>query len=192
MSERIFVAIDLPISVKRKLSVLQGILTGKHWPVRWEEPGKVHLTIAFLGKLGRRESDGFLIRELERAVQAIRPFELWVGGLGALPNFIKPRIIYLRVGGNLERLSILQRRVSHGLKKAGIRFDEKPFVPHLTIGRVERRISGAGLRKLGREIQRTEGINLGAKIRVDSLAVMESRSQPHGAAYRKLAVVKIS
>jgi 2'-5' RNA ligase len=78
------------------------------------------------------------------------PFALPAGGLGAFPDLRRPRVLFLQLADD-GAAAALARSVRE--KVAGIwpdgPGDTKPFRPHLTLCRIRRPLSDAGLKSLG-------------------------------------------
>lgn len=187
---RVFIAVNLPSGVKNELDKWQTNLAKKHWPVRWEKPEKIHLTLVFLGNLKSQISNVKLA--VENGVLGINPFKISFKGLGAFPDFVRPRVVWIGLKGDLKSLAALQKGIERELKKARIWFDKKPFVPHMTIGRVKKGISQGALQDLGKKIKKLRKIDFQSKILVDSVDIMKSDLLPEGSVYTRLAEIKFS
>lgn len=186
---RVFISVNLPAEAKKELERLQKELQKKHWPVKWEKPKKIHVTLAFLGNL-----KGKILKvksAIEKGVLEISPFEVSFKGIGAFPGFVKPRIVWVGLKGNLQGLAKLQKNIELELKKEKIWFDKKPFVPHMTIGRVKKGIGKGALQDLGKKIKKRRQIDFQSKIEVKSVDIMKSTLLPKGSVYKKLAEVRL-
>jgi 2'-5' RNA ligase len=182
---RTFIAVNLPFQAKKELASLQKDLERKHWPVRWENPEKIHITLAFLGSLPKPHVSK-LQTVIKKACSEIKSFEISFKGLGAFPNFVQPRIVWLGLKGDLKSLAFLQKQIGRELEKAGIWFDKKPFVPHVTIGRVKTGISQGALRDLGKKNKQMRQIALHNRILVESVEIMKSDLFSEGSVYTVL------
>lgn len=188
--KRIFIGVNLPAFSQKELGDLTARLQKFHWPVKWEKPEKIHLTLVFLGSV--QDSKLAVLRTaVEKGSVEIIPFEIAFKGLGAFPDFIQPRIVWVGLKGDLQTLARLQKGVVRKLKKTGFWFDQKPFVPHMTIGRVKKSISQGALRDLGKKINKMRKIDFQSRILVNSVAIMKSELHPGGSVYTKLADIKL-
>ena len=99
---------------------------------------KLHLTLKFLGNVA--EDD--LIR-VEQALEQLRgrhePFEVSTAGFGAFPSERKARILWAGVGEGSEPLRAVALSVEDLLEPAGFGREQRPYVPHLTLGRARGR-----------------------------------------------------
>ena len=132
---RTFIAIPLPQECRVMLDQLQQSLRKHKADVRWVAIPSIHLTLKFLG-----EVDSGIIPKLKEFLdnhsKAERPFDLSLHGLGCFPNLIRPRIIWCGISGETERLLNLQQRVERVCVELGFAPEDRPFHPHLTLGRV--------------------------------------------------------
>ena len=148
--QRLFVAVELPAGAKEGLAAAVGQLRGlMPAGVRWVNPAGIHLTLKFLG-----EVDGGLAPPLLAALQREMagvdktPFPLRLDGLGVFPNRREPRVIWAGVGGDLETLGAVQRRVETAAVSLGLARERREFRPHLTLGRVRDRVLPAARREM--------------------------------------------
>ncbi len=194
---RIFISVNLPAPAQKELAKLVKKWEKFHWPVRWEKVEKIHLTLAFLGKAKSPSQRlvGLWPKKLKvvikLAVREIKPFEVGVKGLGAFPDFVRPRIVWLGLKGDLQSLARLQKQISQELSAAGFEFSQRPFRPHLTIGRVKKGISKGALADLGKKVRQHCEINFENKIPVNSVAIIQSQLQRPASIHTKLAEVKL-
>src|SRR4051794_37491807 len=95
---RLFIAVELPPNVKAELADAQTWLRRAKLPVNWVAPGRMHLTLRFLGT-----TSVALIPELDRAIRAglaqHSAMTLRLSGAGAFPNDRRPNVVWAGVGG---------------------------------------------------------------------------------------------
>jgi len=131
---RSFFAIDLPAALTAEIQVLQAHLRNVGADVRWTRPEGVHLTLKFLGDLAED-----LIEPLAQAAGRVAaghaPLTLRVSGAGVFPGRSKPRVLWLGLDGDLERLINLQKDIETAAVEFGFAPEGRPFRPHLTLGR---------------------------------------------------------
>jgi len=132
---RVFIAVDTPPAVKRQMALLRDDLARGTGDVRWEPPEKLHCTLRFLGNV-ERPGLGAVERQVEIAASETPPLSLGYGGIGFFPDRARPRILWVGIrdaGGDLSRL---QERISGALAGLGFAPEERPFHPHVTLGRL--------------------------------------------------------
>ncbi len=186
---RCFIAIELSEELLERLAALQTALRQDEWTdqVRWVRPEGIHLTLKFLGNVpeARISAINQAIREAIAAA-GVGPFTLRVVGLGAFPNFRRPNVIWVGVENEIERLQRLQEAIEVAMERLGFQREERPFHPHLTLGRVNRRAGSGYRRKLGEVLQAQQVGEVG-RIRVEQVSLMRSQLHPQGAIYTQLA-----
>jgi 2'-5' RNA ligase len=90
---------------------------------------KIHLTLAFLGELTREETD----RALEVGAQMRSPpFGMALDNVG---SFRGARVAWAGCSATPPALAALQSRLEEALRERGLRSEERPFVPHVTLAR---------------------------------------------------------
>lgn len=135
---RLFVAVPLPASVRRRAAGVQDALRERlvGARVRCVRPAQMHLTLAFLGEVDA-EGCGRIRRALGGSSWPAA-FELRIAGLGAFPAHGRPRVLWLGVQEGADDLRRLADEVACALEKAGFPRESRPYHPHLTLARVER------------------------------------------------------
>lgn len=126
---RLFVAIDLPDSVKRSLAVLRSDLPGAHWVA--EE--QLHLTLRFIG-----DADDLALAGIKVALEQINApsFPLALSGIGHFPPGKHPRVFWAGITAPPQLLAV-QKQVELCLCGAGIPPEGRKFSPHITIARLK-------------------------------------------------------
>lgn len=149
--------------------------------VKWVRPETIHLTLKFLGEI---EPD--LVEEIHLALGEVaarhEPFGLVARGLGCFPRLEQARVVWVGLEGETWRLMALQREVEGVLVELGFPREERPFRPHLTLGRVR---SPGARQALVSRIRSMEQVQVG-DLRVEALAQFRSELLPGGARYTRL------
>ncbi len=185
---RSFVAIELPDEAKGGLARLRRELErDEHRFVKWVDPGGIHLTLKFLGNIpSRRVTE--ITEAIKKAAQGLSPFLLEISGLGAFPSPKQPRVVWVGVGGELDKLSTLQQNIDSALATLGFAREERSFVPHLTVARVR---EGAPASERGRFGELASSATFDGKydVEVSAIKLMRSQLTPAGAIYTCLSAV---
>jgi len=129
-TKRLFVAIDLPESIKHFLVDLDPNIRG----VRWIAPEQMHLTLGFFGSVP--EDVDLKLREKLRLIQ-FSAFFLPIAGMGTFPPKGLPKIIWISVGRGHPHLFQLHKRVSDAAVAVGVEPDLRPWHPHITLARCQ-------------------------------------------------------
>ncbi len=188
---RTFVAIELSAELRQALRGVQKQLKGAPgaYAVRWVSTDNLHLTLKFLGNVPRAQVDD-LAKGLEEAATGITPFTLQAHGLGCFPNTRKPNVVWVGLEGEIARIVELARRVEDALAARGIAREDKPFSPHLTLGRVNRDARQSDRAALGEAIQKFPPADYGP-VPVQAVHLIQSDLRPGGAVYTVLRTVSM-
>lgn len=178
---RAFIAIDVPEEVKQVLSQIQEELKQTRAAVRWVKTDSIHLTLKFLGNIDPSRIEPIAAAAAE-AVKNEPPLTLELGGLGAFPNLRNPRVVWIGIRGEVERLCRIQARLEQGLEALGFPREERPFRPHLTLGRVKDKRRSCALMESLTALPVPEGNSFDAK----EIILYKSDLRPTGAIYTKL------
>jgi 2'-5' RNA ligase len=184
---RAFVAIELNRELLDRLAELQERLQRQVPPhsVRWVRPEGIHLTLQFLGDIAASRV-AEISRALETASRDVGPFPFQLKGLGCFPNLRRVRVVWVGIEETTGVLQRLQKAVGHNLAALGYPPEERPFSPHLTLGRVQRSASLSDQQRLGEVIVNSQVETLG-RMTADAVYLMRSDLRPTGAVYSALA-----
>ncbi len=100
---------------------------------RWSAPADLHLTLAFLGEVPHARLAG-LLAALGPAVAGSPPVTVRLTGAGRFGSR-RPRVLWAGVEGDVDALAVLADRLAAAARHAGVPADERPYRPHLTLGR---------------------------------------------------------
>ncbi|MCL6640552.1 MAG: RNA 2',3'-cyclic phosphodiesterase [Candidatus Rokubacteria bacterium] len=149
--------------------------------VAWVAPENLHVTLKFLGSV-EEERLTAVGEALASVASAARGFELAVAGLGAFPTPTRPRVVWAGIAGGAEPLASLAAAVEVALEPLGFPREKRPFVGHVTLGRVREPRRAPGLaRALTAAADRAFG-----RTAADRLTLMRSDLSPRGARYTPL------
>jgi 2'-5' RNA ligase len=134
---RLFIALETNDAMQQAIAAAQQALRRRgDLPVRWTNPTQAHLTLQFLGDVVAEHVPS-LVQALRSAVAGHPALYLRAGEVGAFPSEDAPRVLWLGVRGDEDRLLALQRAVTDAVRRVeGIVADRKAFRAHLTLGRV--------------------------------------------------------
>jgi 2'-5' RNA ligase len=178
---RSFIAIELPEETRKTLSAVQEELKESGAGVRWVRPGSIHLTLKFLGNIHPTQVEDVASAMVE-VVRDHPPIGLCASGLGAFPSKRKPRVIWVGLEGEVERLASIQTRLETVLEPLGFAREKRSFRPHLTIGRVKSRRGLQSLLEAMAAVKLPEFNSFDA----DEIILYKSDLRPTGAIYTKL------
>lgn len=143
---RSFLAIELPDEVKGKLKNIQETLKSRGVKgIRWVDPGKIHLTLKFLGEISQAQIEKIIV-SFQQPI-SMKPIQIQVEDLGVFPNPNRPRVVWVGIARS-EELSFLQKQIEVTCSKLGIPSEDRAFSPHLTLGRVSNTASTSDIMTL--------------------------------------------
>jgi len=178
-SNRVFLALEPGKSIRAALCDFQQRLKPTCPDIRWVKRENFHLTLAFLGELPGERIE--LLKDALDAMVLEKAFKMTVAGIGTFGKERQPRVLWAGVMP-CQQLDNLQQQTASALQAAGIRFDEKPFSAHLTLGRFKSaRNLPAFLDRLGKE----QAVIFGSTT-VNELLVIQSQLTSEGAIYTVL------
>ncbi|OGD62974.1 2'-5' RNA ligase [Candidatus Beckwithbacteria bacterium RBG_13_42_9] len=184
---RIFIGVALPLSLQKQLKKLLKVLERKHWPVKWEAIEKLHFTLVFLGEIP--ESKIVIVKEIVREIcQQLPSFSLEIKGLGCFPDYLFPKIIWLGLKGDLKSLSFLQKQLKLKLKDQGFVIDNRPFLGHVTLGRVKK-AKMKQLQEIGRQLKALREMEIGVEWHVKEVIIFQSQILSQRSKYYKVAEI---
>ena len=153
--------------------------------IKWTDTANIHITIDFLGDTEEKTIKA-IISMLEEKCKGFGKFELILKGSGIFRNLNDPRIIWTGIEPS-EKLIHLNDLIINGLKELKIKMEDRPYKPHLTIGRIKHLNDSESLKALIEEFQNYE-IQL---VPVNEVILYESILLTAGPVYKPLRKVKL-
>ena len=172
---RLFVALDLDEAARRACAAAAASLRSSGVEARWVAPENYHITVAFLGGVDAERVDD-VQRILARTASRARAFDVGIEIVGAFPNERRAHVIWAGPRRPVPEFGATCRAVREGLSELGFALDATHDDAHVTLARA------AGVRLAPPTFH-------GAQLRVRSIALYESFTEPRGARYVRLAEV---
>ena len=169
---RAFVALELDARLRQAIVAVQDRLKAVAG-LRLVRAEGIHLTLRFLGSSSEEQLETLKPR-IASAAALCPPFDARLAGLGTFPERGAPRVLWLGVELPPAALE-LQRTCERAARAAGYSAEDRPFAPHLTLGRWRERAPRPAL----------DDVDLDAS-RIDTLALYRSETLPDGAVYTPL------
>jgi RNA 2',3'-cyclic 3'-phosphodiesterase len=152
--KRIFIAVKVEAE-EPLLLMLSSLKSGlSNDIIKWTSPDNIHITLAFLGDT-EENMIKLISSMLKEKCKETERFELILKGLGVFRNSGDPRIIWTGIEPS-EKLVHLYEIIMKGLKGLNIKLEDRPFNPHLTIGRIKQLNDKKTLRILIEQYQNAE------------------------------------
>ncbi len=166
---RLFVAIRPPPAIRHLLLASMGGISG----ARWQSDDQLHLTLRFIGEVDRHRAG-----DIHAALGSVRhaPFKLSLNGMGSFDRRGFADAVWVGVTPR-EQVTALHRKVDTALTRVGLPPDDRAFLPHITIARLNRN-SGP----IGNLLEEAGGLSSPA-FTVESFALLESDLTNEAAVY---------
>jgi 2'-5' RNA ligase len=179
----LFTAIELDASVVRAAGELVAELSRRserlapRSRIAWVTTERMHVTVRFIG---HKDDDACArIRATLEEPVPVSPFTLRAERLGSFPPRGSPRVVWVGLSGDVDNLEAAEREVTARLSRVGIPPEDRPYSPHLTLGRVKEPGGGLKTAPLFRDL---EDVVLGATV-VEAITLFESRVSSKGPTY---------
>jgi 2'-5' RNA ligase len=126
---RLFIAVDLPETIKENLESMSFGIPG----AKWVRPEQLHLTVRFIG-----EVDGALFHDIKNILAEVSAasFSLQLKGVGYFPPRGAPRVLWIGLGKS-EPLLLLRKKIDLRLLRVGVEPEGRKFSAHITLARLK-------------------------------------------------------
>lgn len=175
---RLFVAAILPEEIRGQVSNHIDLLSSRYDGVKWEKPEKLHITLKFLGDVDDSQAKDIAVLLKKLALSYIS-FNLTLKELGGFPNLKKPRILYIGLSKNTQ-LSKFVNELEKQLAELGFEKEARKFIPHITIGRVKKRINIQDMPQL-----------IQSSFNANDIGLIKSELCQSGSVYRPIYIHKL-
>ncbi len=183
---RTFIAVEPPFAVRAALGMRIEGFKKQAADVKWTETPNLHFTLRFLGDVAPGRMPDAL-EAVRKACEGVRPFEVRFGGGGAFPDWEKPEALWAAVAEGTEGFTGLAGRVASAFEVAGWPNETRPFVAHLTLGRVR---SERGVEAMVRRLQQASFKDI-PPFSPASVALFKSLPSAAGSKYERLGEVRL-
>lgn len=176
---RLFVALELPSTVRENLAALLSSLRAVSPQTRWARADNLHVTLKFIGEVP--EAKLATIHGALGGVRSDQIVSLDFRGVGFFPDEKHPRVFWAGIEAS-SNLKALAAGVEAAVERAGIPREKRPFLPHLTLARFEPPRVAESLRLA---IEENAHRDFGT-LRTNQFHLIESKLKPSGAEYTTL------
>jgi 2'-5' RNA ligase len=140
---RLFISLNLKEETRRELAELQARFKAEaesRYPgsIKWDKPENFHMTLFFIG-----EADKAMAEKISGALREVKEkfpgkqFDFISNSISGFPNLRKPRVVFASAENPAKEVFTLSYEIRKCMEAFGFK-DEKPFHPHITLGRVRR------------------------------------------------------
>ena len=135
MSGRLFLGIPLNDEVRKKLKQNTWQSLSRYKKDRMTPAHNWHYTMAYFGQIPMKKLEEFKDSLLKGSWG--ESFKLGVRGYGAFPTMDEGRVLWLGVGKGEDQVRELAMKLRGLADDLEIEYDQKPFIPHLTLCRMK-------------------------------------------------------
>jgi RNA 2',3'-cyclic 3'-phosphodiesterase len=176
---RLFVALEIPSTVRNNLAEFVKQLRALAAQPRWVRPENLHVTLKFIGEVLPEKLGA--IRAALAGVRSESAVRIDFRGLGFFPEETRPRVFWVGMNAS-PNLKTLATDIDDATQKLGIPREQRPFLPHLTLARFEPpRLP----EKFRAAIQENAAREFGS-LRTNQFHLIESKLKPSSAEYTTL------
>nr|WP_245852499.1 RNA 2',3'-cyclic phosphodiesterase [Blastococcus aggregatus] len=129
-----FFAVDPPEAARAHLRRALDPLRDVPGAPRWTASARWHLTLLFLGAVPREVLPALAAGAVP-AVAAAPPMRLRLAGAGRFGSARRPQVAWAGLDGDVVPLTALADRLAELARGLGLAVEDRPFRPHLTLGR---------------------------------------------------------
>ena len=184
---RAFIAITVPQDLKNRIEKVQERLDMLDIEVKLVEPEILHYNLKFLGEITEGDA-AKVVSILNHTVPQHKSFNLHITGVGAFPQTVYARVVWLGATEGAQQLSALAESIELALLDVGFRGEDRPFAPHLTLARIN---SGQHKPELITLLKEQANADIGT-MHVEQVVLFKSELTPKGPIYTPIHTVKLS
>jgi len=178
---RLFVAVDVPESVRAEVRDAVEPLRERFPKARWVPTPNQHVTLKFLGPTWPRLL-GWVKQAVGDVAAVHQPFQTHVGSFSAFPTERRARVLWASLDDPAGRFGALASGLEDALEAEFPR-DERGFTPHLTVARLEPPVD------VGRSL---EGAGVGSDtFRIERIVLYQSTFRRPAPRYEALATAEL-
>jgi 2'-5' RNA ligase len=133
--KRIFIALKVEAG-ETLLNMISSLKSGLiKDTIKWTSIDNIHITLVFLGDTEESVINRIRIM-LNEKCRGSGIFKLNLRGCGIFRSMNDPRIIWTGVEAS-DNLTALNNSIMNGLRQLGVKLEDRPYNPHLTLGRIK-------------------------------------------------------
>lgn len=176
---RTFIALPLPDVIINDAFKVREQLETRTTKVKWVEKGNYHITVKFLGDTKAEFIDNLYIN-LANITKNVSTINLKTSKIGFFPNERQPRVIWLGVNGELNKLNKFASKIDYFLSDKGYK-EERQRSFHITLGRIR---DGADYELLRKQVALVNNKFVARDFIIDRVDFLESHLTSGGPIYK--------
>ena len=182
--KRLFIAVELPCTVRKAVCQLGSRVLKNFSGVRSVKAANIHITLKFLGSISVDNID-LISDTISIAAASFNKFSFEINGkIDAFPNKMRARTVFSAVGeGRLEFKLLylsLEEALQGACRQSGVKAGSNDFIAHITIARLRHPVD------ISYAIKKA-GMIPPARIECRKISLFESILDHEGVQYTKLS-----
>jgi 2'-5' RNA ligase len=133
---RLFLALHPDKEIVNELEKTIELLKSVKADVKWVNKEALHITLKFLGETDKTRVNG-IAPLLSKLAMEIKPFNISSEKLAAFPDMVKPKGLFSVISSGKDEIIAVAKKIDEMLVQAAFKREERPFNPHITLGRVK-------------------------------------------------------
>ncbi len=182
---RIFIGIDLPSYVKEKILKIQRHLASTSNKIKWVQKNNLHITLKFLGYIEPNTIE-LISNKLKKTISKKSNFKITLSKIGAFPKINYPKIIWVGIENEIEKMQNLFKDIDKSLYQLGFNKEKRKFHSHITIGRVKNLQKKSELVELLTKVEYPQQV-----VNIENVILYKSVLNTKGPIYTKLNKYKL-
>ncbi len=136
---RTFLAVNFSDKNKKTIIEYKNKLEKINVNVKWVEDDNIHLTLKFWGEINFDKIE--TVKSILPEIFQNFSIQYSIKGSGVFPNYKNPRIIWLGINDINKNLLFYFNKLEELSQKLNLKLENRPFKPHLTLGRIKSNIN---------------------------------------------------
>ncbi len=176
--KRLFIATKIHPS-GTLINTLDQIRTSLHKErIAWTDPMNMHITYHFLGETAP-EKIPEILHNIGKVATINQSFNCTIKGFGYFGPAKSPLVLWMGIEDKTQGFNSIHQELKQCAIKSGFMVDERPYRPHLTIGRIKRLNDSELIPELKNKFMNLEI----QQFFVDSIGLYESKLSHSGPVY---------
>ncbi len=175
---RTFLAVDIDKNARSLVSQAISRIDVSKAKVKWVADQNLHVTLRFLGEVDDSKLPG-ICQLVADAASEVAAFDFRVSEIVCVPKAGPVRMFWAGVTDPTGQMNLLYENISLLLEAEGYPPETRPFLPHITLGRVKVDHTGG---QLAGQVAQFAGCDFGL-VCADSVTVYGSNLTPAGPVY---------
>jgi len=133
---RAFIAVELSKAAKDEIERIINSLKDADTNTKWLSSQTMHLTLKFLGSVSPEKVKD-ITSSIKTISEDITTFNITFSDIGVFPSERRPKVVWVGIKDDNGEVQALSSKVEGAMEKEGFTREDRPFTPHITLGRIK-------------------------------------------------------